>query len=64
MQNYKLVLPDEERAYMAEYETFKKYGKLESAENALVVAETNLAMTAQCYLLPVKGFAIKFIVSL
>ena len=49
---------------MAEYETFKKYGELESAENALVVAETNLAMTAQCYLLPVKGFAIKFIVSL
>ncbi len=47
---YKRVLPDEERAYMAEYETLKKYGELEAAEDALVVAETYLTMTAQCSL--------------
>lgn len=47
---YKQVLPDEERAYMAEYETLKKYGELEAAESALVTAETNLTMTAQCSL--------------
>ena len=50
VDDYKRVLPDEERAYMAEYETFKKYGELGSAENALVIAEENLAMTAQCSL--------------
>lgn len=50
VEDYKRVLPDEERAYMAEYETFKKYGELESAERALVFAEENLAMTAQCSL--------------
>ncbi|MGN1155619.1 MAG: hypothetical protein ACI4TK_05545 [Agathobacter sp.] len=47
---YKQVLPDEERAYMAEYETLKKYGELGAAESALVMAETNLTMTAQCSL--------------
>ena len=50
VKDYKRVLPDEERAYMAEYETFKKYGELDSAESALVVAEECLAMTAQCSL--------------
>lgn len=50
VEDYKRVLPDEERAYMAEYETFKKYGELRLAENALVFAEGNLAMTAQCSL--------------
>ncbi len=47
---YKKVLPDEERAYMAEYETLKKYGELEAAESALIVAENYLTMTAQCSL--------------
>lgn len=47
---YKRVLPDEERAYMAEYETYKKYGDLDKAEEALVEAERKLAMTAQCSL--------------
>lgn len=50
VEAYKRVLPDEERAYMAEYETLKKYGELEAAESALVVAETYLTMTAQCSL--------------
>lgn len=50
VESYKRVLPDEERAYMAEYETLKKYGDLEAAESALVVAETCLTMTAQCSL--------------
>lgn len=50
VEDYKRVLPDEERAYMAEYETLRKYGDLEAAENALVAAETHLAMTAQCSL--------------
>ena len=48
--DYKRVLPDEERAYMAEYETLKKYGELAAAENALVHAEDSLTMTAQCSL--------------
>lgn len=48
--DYKKVLPDEERAYMAEYETLKKYGELVAAENALVCAEDSLTMTAQCSL--------------
>lgn len=47
---YKRVLPDEERAYMAEYETYKKYGELKAAEKALETAETSLSMTAQCSL--------------
>lgn len=50
VDDYKRVLPDEERAYMAEYETFRKYGELDSAENALISAEQKLAMTAQCSL--------------
>lgn len=50
VENYKRVLPDEERAYMAEYETLKKYGELDAAESALVVAENCLSMTAQCSL--------------
>lgn len=50
VKDYKRVLPDEERAYMAEYETYKKYGELQSAEKALVSAEQKLAMTAQCSL--------------
>ncbi len=50
VDDYKRVLPDEERAYMAEYSTFRKYGELESAENALKFAEQTLAMTAQCSL--------------
>ena len=50
MADYKKVLPDEERAYMAEYETLKKYGELVAAENALVCAEDSLTMTAQCSL--------------
>lgn len=48
--DYKRVLPDEERAYMAEYKTLKKYGELAAAENALVYAEDSLTMTAQCSL--------------
>lgn len=47
---YKRVLPNEERAFMAEYETYKKYGDLDKAEAALSTAETQLAMTAQCSL--------------
>lgn len=50
VESYKRVLPDEERAYMAEYETLKKYGNLEEAESALVAAENSLTMTAQCSL--------------
>ena len=50
VEDYKRVLPDEERAYMAEYETLKKYGELDAAENALIVAENYLSMTAQCSL--------------
>lgn len=50
VETYKRILPDEERAYMAEYETYKKYGELERAEDALVVADSKLAMTAQCSL--------------
>lgn len=50
VEDYKRVLPDEERAYMAEYETLKKYGELDAAENALTVAENYLSMTAQCSL--------------
>ena len=47
---YKRVLPNEERAFMAEYETYKKYGDLDKAEAALIAAESQLAMTAQCSL--------------
>lgn len=50
VNEYKRVLPSDERAYMAEYKTFKKYGELEVAEEALITAETQLAMTAQCSL--------------
>ena len=50
VKKYKEVLPDEERAYMAEYETYKKYGDLRSAEAALIQAEKKFAMTAQCSL--------------
>lgn len=50
VKDYKRVLPDEERAYMAEYETFKKYGEMEAAVNALICAENSLSMTAQCSL--------------
>lgn len=50
VNEYKRVLPSDERAYMAEYETFKKYGDLEYAEAALTTAESQLAMTAQCSL--------------
>ena len=50
VSEFKRVLPNDERAYMAEYETYKKYGELEKAESALIQAENNLAMTAQCSL--------------
>ena len=50
VESYKRVLPDDERAYMAEYETLKKYGELEAAEKALLMAESTLTMTAQCSL--------------
>lgn len=50
IDDYKRVLPDDERAYMAEYQTYKKYGELDLAESALLVAEDALAMTAQCSL--------------
>ena len=50
VNEYKRVLPSDERAYMAEYETHKKYGELNKAEDALVTAESQLAMTAQCSL--------------
>lgn len=50
VSEYKRVLPNDERAYMAEYETYKKYGELQKAESALVEAENKLAMTAQCSL--------------
>lgn len=50
VNSYKRVLPDEERAYMAEYETLKKYGELKAAEKALLSAEAKLTMTAQCSL--------------
>ena len=51
VEEYKRVHPDEERAYMAEYNTLKKYGELEFAESALIVAENCLTMTAQCSLI-------------
>lgn len=50
VEKYKEVLPDDERAYMAEYETYIKHGELENAEKALENAEKELAMTAQCSL--------------
>lgn len=50
IHEYKKALPDDERAYMAEYETYRKYGESELAEKALVTAENCLAMTAQCSL--------------
>ena len=50
VDDYKRILPDDERAYMEEYETLKKYGKLQDAEAALKYAVDNLAMTAQCSL--------------
>lgn len=48
--DYKRILPDDERAYMAEYQTYKKHGELDKAEKALADAEQQLAMTAQCSL--------------
>lgn len=51
IKDYKKLLPDEERAYMAEYETFRKYGEIKNAEEALEYAEENFDMTAQCSLI-------------
>lgn len=48
--DYKKVLPNDERAYMAEYETYLKFGDLESAKQSLVYAEENIKYTAQCSL--------------
>ncbi len=50
VSEYKRVLPNDERAYMAEYETYKKYGNLVKARASLEEAEEKLAMTAQCSL--------------
>lgn len=50
VEEYKNHLPEDERAYMAEYETYRKYGELKKAETALENAELCLAMTAQCSL--------------
>jgi len=50
VESYKKLLPNEERAYMAEYETYKKYGEFQAAEKALEDAEGKLSMTAQCSL--------------
>lgn len=50
VKEYKKVLPNDERAFRAEYETHKKYGELQLAKKALITAERSLAMTAQCSL--------------
>lgn len=50
VQQYKTYLPEDERAYMAAYETYMKYGEKAQAQKELEEAEKNLAMTAQCSL--------------
>ena len=47
---YIRCLPTEERAYMAKYETLERYGKHKEAKQALIDAENDLFMTAQCSL--------------
>ncbi len=51
INDYKTVLPDDERAYMAEYETYCRFGEIDKAENALIYAEENIDITAQCSLI-------------
>lgn len=50
VEDYHKILPAEERAYMAEYETYMKYGDRDDAVGALEIAERKLLMTAQCSL--------------
>lgn len=50
ISDYKSILVNDERAYMAEYETMLKYGKVKKAKEALKFAENNIEMTAQCSL--------------
>lgn len=45
---YKIYLPYEEKAYMAEYETYLKYGEYDKAISALKIATNTLKMTPQC----------------
>lgn len=47
---YQTNLPKEERAWMAAYETYLKYGEKEQAKQELEYADKELAMTAQCSL--------------
>lgn len=49
-EEYIRILPNEERAYMAKYETLERYGRHKEAKNALEEAECTLGMTAQCSL--------------
>lgn len=48
--DYKSILANDERAYMAEYKTMLKYGEVKKAKDALEYAEKNIEMTAQCSL--------------
>ena len=46
--DYKKYLPNEEKAYMAEFETYEKYGLHNEAIEALEYANANLKVTPQC----------------
>ena len=50
VNQYIALLPDDERAYMAKYQTLEHYGKHAEAVATLQEAENSLAMTAQCSL--------------
>lgn len=50
INDYKIILKNDERAYMAEYRTKLKYGEVEDAKQVLVYAEETIKMTAQCSL--------------
>lgn len=48
VENYQKYLPTEEKAYMAAYETYEKYGMHSKAIDALKTAHDTLKVTPQC----------------
>ena len=46
--DYQKYLPSEEKAYMAAYETYEKYGMHKEAIDALKTADSTLKVTPQC----------------